>query len=217
MKTLLLTLALLAVGGTAHLLAQERRQLGDGEPLDSIRRRIEFIDPRSGPPGTVVTLRTGGLPAVTPVRIGIGAVRFGFEETSQIMTDMQGNIELTVEVPSWAQNDRPHRFIVFDYYFAPIALSDAFHVTAPDGTVMREGTLTNPRGECPTLHEETGHSYTLIGDISGYEPGAHVIVEGTIVSSTSCGTETVVNVLRIRPAAPSELKLAVKREPEQSN
>ena len=165
--------------------------------LGSVKGRIEALSPLSGPPGTVVTLRTGSLPAVTPLRIGVGAVRFGFEEVAQVMTDMQGRIDLTVEVPAWAERDRAHVFIVFDFYFVPIALSRAFHVTGPDGTVWRRGQVRED-GDCLTLLGDDGISYALAGDLSTVVSGAPLTVEGTVGPATSCA-ETAIRVVRTRP------------------
>ena len=189
----------LGAGATQKAAAQERGRVGVSETsLDSIARRVEFMSPRSGPPGTVVTLRSTNMPAVTPVRIGVGALRFGFEEVAQVMTSNRGVLSTTVEVPQWAQRDLIHRFIVFDFYFVPIALSDIFHVTDTDGMVLRRGQLTNEGVECPTLRGEDGVLYTLIGDIAELEAGDEVTVEGTLPDAAICMQGTTIQVARIR-------------------
>ncbi|MEE8147947.1 MAG: hypothetical protein V3T24_10105, partial [Longimicrobiales bacterium] len=99
-------------------------------------RRIETLSPRSGRAGTLVTLRATGMPAITPVRIGLGATEVGFEEIGQALTTDRGELSSTVTVPSWTRPDLTHVFIVFDFYFNPIAVSDEFFVLAPDGTVV---------------------------------------------------------------------------------
>ena len=166
--------------------------------LDTVSRRIEFISPMSGPSGTVVTLETGGLPAITPVRIGIGAARAGFEEIGQLMTTETGELTTTVEVPAWAERDRTHIFIVFDFYFRPLALSAPFHVTGSDGTVLRAGRLTSEGIECPALRTDDGELYTLSGDTSAFEVGDEVIVEGTIAEASTCMQGTTIGVVGIR-------------------
>ena len=179
--------------------AQERGRVGVSETsLDSIARRVEFMSPRSGPPGTVVTLRSTNMPAVTPVRIAVGALRFGFEEVAQVMTSDRGVLSTTVEVPQWAQRDLIHRFIVFDFYFVPIALSDIFHVTDADGMVLRRGQLTNEGVECPALRGDDGVLYTLIGDIAEFEAGDEVTIEGTLPDAAICMQGTTIQVARIR-------------------
>lgn len=179
------------------LAAQEGRVGVAAASLDAVDRRIAVVSPAGGPPGTVVTLETGGLPAVTPVRIGVGAVRFGFEEVAQVMTTMEGTISLTVEVPSWARRDLTHVFIVFDFYFAPIALSDPFHVTGPDGTILRRGRLTRDAAGCATLEGEEGVLYAVRG-LGPEPPFEHeVAVEGRVTGSSGCGGRTLLDVVRI--------------------
>lgn len=59
---------LLELGAAGDVAAQ---RIGVSESgYDSVKRMIEVVSPLSGPPGTVVTLRTANLPAVTPLRIG---------------------------------------------------------------------------------------------------------------------------------------------------
>jgi hypothetical protein len=181
--------------GAAGGIAAQRIGVSDSG-FGLVKRRIETLSPLSGPPGTVVTLRTGGLPALTPLRIGVGAVRFGFEEVAQVMTDMQGGIDLTVEVPAWAERDRAHVFIVFDFYFVPIALSSPFHVTGPDGTVLRRGQVRED-GDCLTLLGDDGISYALGGELPTAVHGAPLTVEGTVRAATSCG-DTLIQVVRAR-------------------
>ena len=189
----------LGLGATQKAAAQERGRVGVSETsLDSIARRVEFMSPRSGPPGTVVTLRSTNMPAVTPVRIGVGALRFGFEEVAQVMTSNRGVLSTTVEVPQWAQRDLIHRFIVFDFYFVPIALSDIFHVTDADGMVLRQGQLTNEGVECPALRGDDGVLYTLIGNIAEFEAGDDVTIEGTLPDAAICMQGTTIQVARIR-------------------
>jgi hypothetical protein len=186
-------LALLA-GFAPGAQAQDRGQAVSESTLDSIGRRIEFVSPSSGPPGTVVTLRTTNLPGATPVRIGVGAIRFGFEEVAQTLTSNRGAIELTVEVPAWARNDLAHFFIVFDFYFVPIALSHVFHVTDPDGIIVREGTITNEGVECPALRGEDGVLYTLAGNAAELNAGDEVVVRGTLAETSFCMQGTTIQV-----------------------
>ncbi len=184
--------------GEDRAVGQERGRLGVPESqLDSIARRIEFMSPRSGPPGTVVTLRSTNMPAITPVRIGVGALRFGFEEVAQVMTSDRGVLSTTVEVPEWAQRDLIHRFIVFDFYFTPIALSDIFHVTDADGMVQRRGQLTAEGVECPALRGDDGVLYTLTGSLAEFKAGDEVIVEGTLPEASICMQGTTIQVVRI--------------------
>ena len=141
----------------------------------ALSRRIQFITPRSGRPGTRVTIDTGGLPAITPTRIGLGAANFGFEEIGQEMTTERGHLTLTVEVPEWAHRDRPAVFIVFDFYFRPLALSNYFHATDENGILARRGQLIHRGEPCSVLFGEFGDVYALEGDVGDAEVGVHGI------------------------------------------
>ena len=187
----------LALGFGPGLAAQDRGRVVPETALDSVGRRIEFVSPRSGPPGTVVTLRTANMPGATPVRIGVGAIRFGFEEVAQAMTSNRGELELTVEVPAWARHDLAHFFIVFDFYFVPIALSHAFHVTDQDGIIQREGRITDEGVECLALRGDDGVLYTLAGDVSELRTGDTVVVNGTLAETSFCMQGTTIQVREI--------------------
>ncbi len=190
--------AVFVAQGFSEIAAQERGRVAVADSaLDSIARRIESMSPRSGPPGTVVTLRSTNMPAITPVRIGVGALRFGFEEVAQVMTSDRGVLSITVDVPEWAQRDLIHRFIVFDFYFNPIALSDIFHVTDADGMVLRRGQLTAEGVECPALRGDDGVLYTLTGSLAEFKAGDEVIVEGRIAETSMCMQGTTIQVVRI--------------------
>ncbi len=188
----------LSFGATQKSIAQERGRVAVADSaLDSLARRIESMSPRSGPPGTIVTLRSTNMPAITPVRIGVGALRFGFEEVAQVMTSNRGVLSTTVEVPEWAQRDLIHRFIVFDFYFNPIALSDIFHVTDAVGMVQRRGQLTAEGVECRALRGDDGVLYTLTGSLAEFKAGDEVIVEGTLPEASICMQGTTIQVVRI--------------------
>lgn len=192
---LALPLSLLGAGPS---LAQERiRQAVPEARLDSIVRRVQSMEPRSGPPGTRVALRTGGMPALTPLRIGMGAVRFGFEEIGQVLTNERGELSLEVMVPAWAKRDLTHRFIVFDFYFVPIALTDVFHVTDADGVLAREGVLLNARPSCAVLRADDGLTYGLAGDVPALKAGSRVLVEGRIAASATCAQPTTITITRV--------------------
>ncbi len=196
--TVAATMLMLSFGATQKAAAQEPGRVAVADStLHSIARRVESMSPRSGPPGTVVTLRSTNMPAITPVRIGVGALRFGFEEVTQVMTSDRGVLSTTVVVPEWAQCDLIHRFIVFDFYFNPIALSDIFHVTDADGMVQRRGQLTAEGVECPALRGDDGVLYTLTGDLAGFKAGDEVVVEGSLPEMAICMQGTTIQVVRI--------------------
>lgn len=167
--------------------------------MGTIERRIELIEPKSGPPGTVVRVNTEDMPVITPIRVGIGAARVGFEAFQELMTGDEGDFDVTVTVPDWASWERVHVFIVFDIYFRPIALSDAFHVTNEDGLVRRIGRVTHREDGCSLLLDIDGVRYALLGDgdmVPGIETDRTVTLDARVVSDrTVCGLRNVLEVV----------------------
>jgi len=189
---LLLALALGTAGAEAQSVAASDVNMG------TIDRRIERIAPKSGPPGTVVRVDTRDMPVITPIRVGIGAARTGFEAFQELLTGDEGEFDVTVEVPAWAVWDRVHVFIVFDIYFRPIALSDAFHVTDERGLVRRTGRVERRTPECTLLRDIDGVQYALTGDaalLGGLPTATTVILDGRMVDTEMCGFRNVLEVL----------------------
>ena len=168
--------------------------------LDPVHTRAPVFSPRSGPPGTAVTLRTSDLPAVTPIYLGIGATRSSFEVLRELVTDQHGEMSEIVQVPSWATSDRTHFFVLVDVYFRPLAVSGAFHVTEPDGTLTRSGRVTDEGVGCLTLREdESDELYSLTGETGGVQVGQSVVVEGTVADVSVCMQGTTLLVTRVGP------------------
>lgn len=197
---LIAPLALLfAFGAVQDTAAQTPRQT---PRLDAIARARESVfTPRSGPPGTVVQVRTINLPAITPVYLCIGGTRSGFEVLAPLLTTPQGEISESVTIPEWATWDRSHAFIVMDVYFQPLAMSELFYVTNAQGTLLRRGRMTDEGERCPAMRGEDGELYTLAGQTAGLEPGEEVAVEGTLAESSVCGQGTTLQVVRVQQAA----------------
>jgi hypothetical protein len=143
-------------------------------------------------------VETRNLPAVTPVYLGMGATRSSFEVLAQLVTDEFGTMSTVIEVPSWATTDRTHFFVLVDVYFRPLAVSAAFHVTEPDGTLSRRGRITDGAGGCPTLREagEGQELYVLTGDVQNLAVGDEVLIEATLSESPGCGQGTALQVTR---------------------
>lgn len=170
---------------------------------DMIQRRIESVEPRSGPPGTTVHVSSVEMPMITPMWIGIGASRIGFEAFQQLMTDMDGTFGMSVEIPTWAQWDRVHTFIAFDLYFRPIALSTPFHVTNEEGMVRRSGLIREASTGCLGLEDDDGVRYALRGVAPGeFSPGDQGIVEGRIVLESSCSMPFTIDVVQAERVDP---------------
>ena len=172
------------------------------QPLDPVHTRAPVFSPRSGAPGVEVTVETRDLPALTPVYLGMGAARSSFEVLRQLVTSERGEMSAVVEVPDWATADRTHYFVLVDVYFRPLAVSAAFHVTEPDGTLSRRGRITDGAGGCPTLREagEGQELYVLTGDVQNLAVGDEVLIEATLSESPGCGQGTA---LQVRSRAPN--------------
>ncbi|MDE2906866.1 MAG: hypothetical protein OXQ28_12385 [Acidobacteriota bacterium] len=168
------------------------------QPLDPVHTRAPMFSPGSGAPGTEVTVETRDLPALTPVYLGMGATRSSFEVLSQLVTSELGEMSAVVEVPDWATADRTHYFVLVDVYFRPLAVSAAFHVTEPDGTLRRRGAIADDGGDCLTLREagEGEELYVLTGDVQDLTLSDEVLVEATLGESPGCGQGTVLQVTR---------------------
>lgn len=192
-------LAALAFGLAAPAEGQEPVRRTPRTASDSAASRVVLISPRVGPPGTKVTIQPLYLPGVTPVVISIGGTRSGFEELAQTATDVDGNLvgTTTFTVPDWAVNDRNYAFMVMDIYFRPLALSEVFFVTGPEGTVLREGWITDEGMACTTFRGDGGELYTLSGDTRTVKVGDRVLVEATLAESSDCPRGTPLRVVRI--------------------
>jgi hypothetical protein len=169
--------------------------------MGAIERRIELIEPKSGPAGTVVRVNTEDMPVITPIRVGIGAAQAGFEAFQELLTGQEGDFDVTVEIPDWTSWERVHVFIVFDIYFRPIALSDAFHVTDERGMVRRTGRIATEGPECVTFRDIDGVQYALVGSdtlITDIERDATVTLEGRVLDRMECGFPNVLEVTEIR-------------------
>jgi hypothetical protein len=155
------------------------------------------ISPRGGPPGTDVAVQMEGLPARTTMMIGFGAPQAGYEWIGQEETDADGRLSATVEVPASAEENRRHYFFVTLPDQPPLGTSDAYHVTAEDGSLAVTGALTAEGSGFVAMRAEFDALYCLIGDVMA-EPGRQVTVEGRITSTTDCPDGIAVDVRAVR-------------------
>ncbi len=130
--------------------------------------------------------------------MGVGALRFGFEEAGWVLVNDDGTFTTEIEIPSWARFDVVHLFIVFDPYFVPVALSNVFHVTDRNGNVRRQGRIMKDNNPCPFLRGTDGIPYALVGDLADFQPGDEVIVEGPVDNVERCDGFTTIQITRIR-------------------
>ena len=169
--------------------------------IGAIERRIGTVAPKSGTPGTRVRVAAVDMPVITPIRVGIGAPQAGFEAFEELLTGDEGEFDVTVTVPEWASWDRVHLFIVFDIYFRPIALSDAFHVTNEDGLVRRSGHVRDGPGGCRILRDIDGVDYALTGEgaaaLAEVRADRRVTVDARLGARPSCGLQNVLEVVAV--------------------
>jgi hypothetical protein len=187
----------LGAGNRAEAQAAGRVEVAGAS---NITRRLQSITPRFGPPGTVVTVASGLMPAITPVRVGMGATRVGFETLAELLTTPQGEFSVAVTVPEWASREQSHRFILFDFYFNPIAMSEAFFVTDANGVFRRTGRVVREGVPCVSLRDADGQVYALVGEPVGFAEGVRVTIEGRLAESAGCGGNVAIGVLRVQPS-----------------
>ena len=193
-------LAVLAValGFGTEVSAQLR---GRPSLADSFSYRTATFSPVSGPAGTTVSVRWQYLPAITPMRLGVGAQRVGFEVLSEVLSDERGEFTDTITIPEWAQTDRPVMLVVFDFYFNPLAISSGFQVTDANGVILRTGELKEPSGKCAVLEGEGGAIYYLTGNSGDFNPGDRVLLQATVTDPAVCGRgdrDVALQVIAIR-------------------
>lgn len=203
-RTLGLALAFVAAG-TVALSAQQPVTPPGAHPvlLDSALAKPHTVSPTSGPPGTRVTVDVSLLPAITPMWLGIGGTGSGFETLAFVQSDARGDLHQEVTVPSWAGRERSQRFIVFDAYFRPIAMTRPFHVTGQDGTILRQGQVGESLGSCASLTDQDGERYGLHGG-GQLSEGEEVIVEGSLSTSQPCGMITTIEVTKEYQLRPND-------------
>ena len=165
--------------------------------VDSLRH-IQSVEPRTGPPGTVVKVYTENLPLQAKIHVGVGAMRAGFEALAEGTQEMWGEVSATVRIPDYATWERPLVFIVFNGIFSPIGISDPFHVTNEEGLVQRAGRITDEGLGCVTLRDGDQYVYALTGDLGDLKPGDEVVVEGTITVGGPCEGADQIAVVNLR-------------------
>lgn len=165
--------------------------------VDSLRH-IQSVEPRSGPPGTVVRIYTENLPLQARIHVGVGAMRAGFEALAEGTQEMWGEVSATVRIPDYATWERPLVFIVFNGIFSPIGISDPFHVTDEEGLVQRAGRITDEGLGCVTLRDGDEYMYALTGVPGDLKPGDEVVVQGTVTLDGPCGGADQIAVMSLK-------------------
>ena len=160
------------------------------------------ISRRGAPVGGEVTVTLGGMLPGTPIIIGFGSLA-AHELVAEVDADAEGSVRVDIEIPYWAELDRPHFFF---YAFAdqrPRGFSGALHVTAADGTAHVRGTIRSAGdgGSCVSLDGPGDTLYMLEGVTGSWAVGTRVSAVGTVTEEPSCSGEGVpIAVRQIDPA-----------------
>ncbi len=184
----------IAASGVLPVSAEAQRRVSP----DSLRQ-IQQVAPMHGPPGTEVVIYTENLPIQAKVHLGVGATRTGFEALHEAEQAMWGEVSGTITIPETAPWDRAVLLVAFDAIFAPIGLSEPFHVTRPDGILQRTGRITDEGVECLAMRDGDDFLYTLIGEVGDLEPGDPVVLQARYVEMSVCNQGTTLEVVEVLP------------------
>ena len=158
-------------------------------PASQQSRRITAT-PKGGPIGSRVSVNVTGLPPMIGIQIGFGNLQ-QHQIVGRSNSDGDGVATVEVTIPDFAERDKPHFFFVAFGDTQPRGVSDAFHVTAADGTARVTGEITSEGKACTVLRTARDDVYTLLGDMSAWKPGARVAVRATIADGAPCGGEGI--------------------------
>lgn len=146
------------------------------------------ISPASGPAGTEVTLSARNLRPDDYVTIGVGERASEWRAIDQALTDAEGDLSTTVDVPQ-RYDAGDNLIFVIDTDRGMTLKSLDFEVTQPETeapeTVALEGRVTEGV-ECPVLRTPDGDRYALTSADIRFTPGEYVEVEGTRADMSFC-------------------------------
>ncbi len=160
------------------------------------------ISPPGGPGGTEVVVRARGLPPGSTVVVGFGGIASPHEILGEAPTDSEGALSLTDTIPSWVEPNRSYLFYVAFSDQRPVAFSDPFLVTGPDGVVRVRGRITDEGVTCPAMRGPGEELYTLAGSLGSAVPGDDVAVTATIADASICMQGITLVVQEIEGATP---------------
>ncbi len=199
------------LGGFLSLAAAVPADAQRADHVPDQIRRIQTVEPLSGPAGTTVNVHTANLPLSAQTHVGVGAQHVGFEVLLKVNQSELGEVAGTLQIPAWATWDRPVVLLILNGKFAPIGRSDPFQVTNPDGMIQRTGQITNIDGSCVDFRDQDDFLYSLEGSPGDLEPGDGVIIEGAPSKAVGCGPGIAIRVERVVPSTRVAFKSGDRR------
>lgn len=150
----------------------DRLEVGQVLTIPAANERPPFValSPLSGPPGTQVRLIANGFPIDRDVVIGLGVDGSEFSESYSAQTNVNGVLDVTVPIPSYAQNGSrwvavvqtaDGRFRAESFVF--LVRSQAAPTPVPPATPPPSGTLFSNAQIYLTAVGDGGQSGALIG------------------------------------------------------
>jgi len=196
-----------APGGAAAQLPAPTPGGSPGQPnavlTPASLQRIDTVEPSLGGVGSEVRVHAEYIDRLGKVMVGVGWVGEGYEVLGDAVQGRWGDVEADFEVPGSATWDRPLFVLLFNALFAPVAISQPFHVTDDRGWIRRTGRVLEGTDGCRMLEGEGEIRYALAGEARGLASGAEVAVEGSLgpgPDSAACPAAHTITVRRVDPA-----------------
>lgn len=158
------------------------------------------LSPRAAAAGDAVQVSMGELPPGTVILVGFGGIGTPHEILTETRVDGQGRFSVSVDIPAWAELNQNHFFYMAFSDQRPRVFSDPFVVTGPDGSIRVSGEIAPDGGECIVLRGSNDAVFSLVGAVGTPAPGSRVVVEGTVVESSTCTQGPTIEVRTLRPA-----------------
>lgn len=158
------------------------------------------LSPRAAAVGDAVQVSMGELPPGTVILVGFGGIGTPHEILTETRVDGQGRFSVSVEIPAWAELNQNHFFYMAFSDQRPRVFSEPFVVTGPDGSIRVSGEITPDGGECIVLKGSNDALFSLVGAVGTPAPGSRVVVDGTVVESSTCTQGATIRVRTLRPA-----------------
>jgi hypothetical protein len=106
------------------------------------------VTPQEGPANSVVRLQATGFSPNTPVEIGFGGVESEYDIIAQATTNANGELDRTVQVPSFAQPGNQYVFVVTPQDSTQTTISNVFTITG-NGQELNPQVSISPRAGAP--------------------------------------------------------------------